>query len=690
MSYIPNTKDFDILYQQNTSVYIRILLLNKDLVVVDNLDGELLSDSYNIEAESDIRRTFDLTLFVKDSSFLISKDTKIWLDKYISIMVGYKYNRTGELKYYKMGTFLFNEIGYQYDNSTKELTLSCVDLMSNFTGLRNGQVMGLTTEIPEGSDIRNAIIDTLTNLGNYNKYRIDSRVSTDINNLFNINASANVFKNCSVSDDVLNINIQSGQKEAYIEYYTILNIKKDTFYTLNFNSDKTNSSVYILIKINGIKNNEDFSQEVKGNKGENIVSFKIDKDFENIKNIVIGFATFDNNTVYSATYSNIVLYEGNFTLENIPKYVKYDTNQIVPYDLKFSAGSTVYDILNTLNEINAGWEMFFDIDNTFINQKIPTTIEDRYILDWNILNDFTISESLSTNFSDVKNSTRVWGKCIDADRVIEECTNKENVYEVTIDYLIPEGNDDIPFGTTIAIKININNLEDMKIKITDNKAAPTQAENDQIQYKKMDFTYPIVNDMDTPIEKDKLKKDTYYVFKYRSKKFYYVGQFQILYVVKEYNKLPLKEGQSKDEWIAEDKIKEGTENIKYIINSETPSARAMALAETESSFNPFAIDEIGEIRQVLSGGDYDLIYTDDLARQRAEYENWKSMRLNTNLTLELKTIPWLDVNQKIQYKSNVTNNIEEYIIKSINGSIMENIMTIEAVQFYPLYPFITE
>lgn len=535
MPYIPTQQDLDILHQHKVNLYIIINLLNTDLKTIDNLQGELISDTFTIDAESDIRRTFNLTLFVKDSSFYIDSSSKIWLDKYINIQIGVRDQRTKEVVYYNMGTYLFDEVGYKYDATTKTLTLSCVDLMANFTGLRNGQVMGLSTLIPVEDDqgnptiIRNAIVTVLEQQANYHNYRVNARLDSD------------------------------GNPET------------------------------------------------------------------------------------------------------------------LSHDLKFTAGATIYDILLELNEQDAGWEMFFDIDNTFVNQKIPTTEADPYVLDWETLNDLIISESIDTKFSEVKNSTRVWGKCLDADRFIETVTNSGAEYRGTLEYLVPEGNDDIPFGTTIAFTPNVNNSSNPTLKITDPKASPVVDSNGNVTYTTFSQAYPIVDAGDNAISAGKLVANTCYVLKYKAEKFYLQGQFQIVYVVKEYNKAPWQQGQE-SQWKAQDMANENTHNVKYIINPD----------------NPFAIDAIGEIRQVLEGGEYDKIYTDDLARQRAEYENWKAMRLNYELVLRMKPVLWLDVNQKIQYKSKVTGKIEEYIIKSIDGSSMSGEVSVKAIKFYPLYPFVVE
>lgn len=706
MGYTPKQDDIEILYQQKVNIYIKINLLDKTLKIIDNLQGELIENDYTIDAESDIRRTFNLTMFVKDSSFLIGKNTKIWIDKYIEIQIGLKNQRTEEIFYYPMGIYLFNEIGYEYNPTTKNLSLSCVDLMAQFTGLRNGQVMGLTTEIPEGSDIRNSIIKTITQLGNYTKYRVDSREKKrdGIINLFDIENSNNNLYNCSLQKiDYQTYNIVASippdETYASVKYYNTIDFKQGKTYTFSFITESNISNSKIELIIFGKRTDENTYQSITSKNGDSILTFTIDNEFTKIEYFDIRIANIpiketDNEdealTNTEIVYENILIYEGSYNKDNLPEYVSYNREQIVPYDLTFTTGSTVYDILTKLNDLESGWEMFFDTDGTFINQKIPTTENDSYVLDWETIERLVISESMESNFSDVKNSTRVWGKCLDADRTVEEVVTNENEYEITLDYLIPSGNEDIPYGTLIALKVNTNNVEDMKIKVTDNKANP-QVNNGETTYTKFEASYPIVDSGDISILPDSMIKGNYYVVKYRSKKFYLIGQFQVVYVVKEYNILPLKEGQSKEEWIKEDKEKEGTENVKYIINSESENiTEDMTEEEIKSLYNPFAIDEIGEIRQVLSGGDYENIYTDDLARQRAEYENWKSMRLNITLTLEMKPVLWLDVNQKIQYKSKITGEIEEYIIKSINGSTTSGTMTINATKFYPLYPFVVE
>ena len=102
--------------------------------------------------------------------------------------------------------------------------------------------------------------------------------------------------------------------------------------------------------------------------------------------------------------------------------------------------------------------------------------------------------------------------------------------------------------------------------------------------------------------------------------------------------------------------------------------------------SPFNIKNLGyEICNMLQGGEYEKIYTDDLAKKRAEYEIYLATNLNDNINLELINIPWLDVNCKIEYTSRNFNTTSSYIIKSISGSSSEATMNISMIKFYDDY-----
>ena len=68
MAYIVEQRDIEILRQSSRNLYLKLELLNHDFKVIDSLEGNLISDSLSIDAESDIRRTYSCELFVKPST----------------------------------------------------------------------------------------------------------------------------------------------------------------------------------------------------------------------------------------------------------------------------------------------------------------------------------------------------------------------------------------------------------------------------------------------------------------------------------------------------------------------------------------------------------------------------------------------------------------------------------------------
>lgn len=105
--------------------------------------------------------------------------------------------------------------------------------------------------------------------------------------------------------------------------------------------------------------------------------------------------------------------------------------------------------------------------------------------------------------------------------------------------------------------------------------------------------------------------------------------------------------------------------------------------------SPFYINgTVGQIREVLCGGDYDNIMSDELALDRAKIEIYWKCRLNDSLTLNVIPIPWIDVNIVVSHapKDGVAQN--RYIVKSYSveyGDVSAN-MSITMISFYPYYP----
>lgn len=173
--------DLQILKQKNTALYLKIQILSLEsgqYKVDDEISGSLMDLSIDVDADSDLRRSCNLTLIAVDDKFNAEPGSNVWLDKYIKILVGYNNILTGEIQWYNQGIFMVNAPSWTYDATTNSLSLQGLDLMAKMTGLRNGYLPGVPTLIPEGSNVRDAIIATIK-LAGFEQYVVEECKNVD-------------------------------------------------------------------------------------------------------------------------------------------------------------------------------------------------------------------------------------------------------------------------------------------------------------------------------------------------------------------------------------------------------------------------------------------------------------------------------------------------------------------------------
>jgi hypothetical protein len=148
--------------QPHRELYYKINLLNYQMQIVDDISGTVLSDSWTISANSDVRRSGTITLVPDDEqAYKIQAGSKIWLDKYVQVYIGIKNNATDEIIYNNMGIYLINNPSKVFDSTNNQITLQLVDLMAKLTGLRNGNLWGYEYQLLEGQYVRDIIRDIL-------------------------------------------------------------------------------------------------------------------------------------------------------------------------------------------------------------------------------------------------------------------------------------------------------------------------------------------------------------------------------------------------------------------------------------------------------------------------------------------------------------------------------------------------
>ena len=102
--------------------------------------------------------------------------------------------------------------------------------------------------------------------------------------------------------------------------------------------------------------------------------------------------------------------------------------------------------------------------------------------------------------------------------------------------------------------------------------------------------------------------------------------------------------------------------------------------------DPIGSSSVGRIRIVLYGGEYDNIYSDDLAKKRADFEIYQRSRLNDSISMETIPIPWMDANIVVSHRFGQKQEPSKYIVKSFSVDYATGgTMTINAISWYPYY-----
>lgn len=707
--YKPTQEDLELLFQQGVNEKVKIELLDSNFKTIATLQNALISDSCSVDSDSDIRRTYEGNFYVKDPSFFIGESKKIWTDKYIRVWRGKKNDKTNQIVWYNMGIYLFNDTSYSYNETTKQLTISCVDMMSNLNNTFSGQITGAVTfEIPCEQTVSEIVEKTgnVVTCSNDGVSVAKTKVSIGSEFSFSLTPKQRCYW---CGDELRRIELCIKGLEIYDKNGNVIDLDTtklrlsidDIVQTLKPSNDNYSEVFQIdKSKINktisiGFLQNISFTEirirfyyddkrEIDNSIGVGSSlrwSFCDSKYYKSclpigtnisgnssrkiIHNDEVNTLTIDttkravNDTITKPTswYSSIT--DTIKELGKVNDYIVEYTDETIPYDLEFSTGATTYDILKELVDLMVSWEMFFDVNGILHIQPTPTLYEDDILLSAEYVSPLVISETNKDSFSNVRNITEVWGMAIDASYYTDKCEVTNDGYIATFDDLVFTDEVRISNNTIIAIKINETNIKNPKLIV---KGMYVDVTTESSEYKETE-AMPIVTSSGDVLEENILQPNTSYCFKYYKGKFYYLGQFQVHGMCIETEKEPSIEEKELN------KEKYNCENIYYSVEPNSP----------------YCIEKIGERIQVLSGDDYENIYSDELAVERAKWENWKKTRRQETISLEMIDIPWLDVNCKIEYKSYIDGETHQYIVKSISSSTSEGTMSVELMRFYPLY-----
>lgn len=189
MAEIITQEDLALVLSQSAAAQtmkLKIEVLDAGQKIIGILESDLTGGSMSINGESDIRRTagFVVQPTIREK-IKLTENSLLWLNKDIRLFIGLFSRRTGQYRYYPLGTYLYENASGTYDAVSDSLSVNCADFMKKLDGTKNGQLGALlmrypayeenaaTGEVIRYNIIRDAVIETLENLAHITSHRID-------------------------------------------------------------------------------------------------------------------------------------------------------------------------------------------------------------------------------------------------------------------------------------------------------------------------------------------------------------------------------------------------------------------------------------------------------------------------------------------------------------------------------------
>ena len=650
-------EDYNVLKQQYIKKYIRLELLDFQYNIVDELSGNMTKCSINVDSNSDLRRSCDLGFVVTTSTFDIKAGSKLWLDKFVRPYVGYENMRTGEIQWYNQGIYLVNNPQWSYNASTNEISMQALDLMSKLTGLRNGNLEGIPTKIAKDENVREAIIKTIE-LGGFTKY---------------------ICEECKTKDGTIvpvpyDIEIDVGGT-----IYDILTGLRDIM-----------PNYQIYFDINGVFHYEpiplayDDPVLIDDDLFNNVlISENINTDFESVKNYVEVLGHTWDVDYYSPSESTTVS-GGTITPTFADlKELQNDT----------AVGITLPSDITNVDKITIdflGNNDVVDIDNEPVKSLSKDT-------EWIFQCVAGEKGKLPSTYRKLEYIQSSGKQYIDTGVIVKDIT------EIKVDFqavTILSGENQyasswVDYSNHIQIGISGNTFIDsggVTYSQTSSVTARTQAVGVPLGAVNLHL-YLFAQSEGTG------------ALHYSSGRIFSCQITTADGLVRNFVPCKNPDGVIGMYDVVNDKFYQNSGSDTFIAGTDLGPGdgalpfwrfmghqQAQATSYDNNPSSPFYVGDpigsssVGRIRIVLYGGEYDNIYSADLAKQRADFEIYQRSRLNDSISMETIPIPWMDANIVISHRFGQKQEPSKYIVKSFSVDYATGgTMTINAITWYPYY-----
>lgn len=650
-------EDYNVLKQQYIKKYIRLELLDFQYNIVDELSGNMTKCSINVDSNSDLRRSCDLGFVVTTSTFDIKAGSKLWLDKFVRPYVGYENMRTGEIQWYNQGIYLVNNPQWSYNASTNEISMQALDLMSKLTGLRNGNLEGIPTKIAKDENVREAIIKTIE-LGGFTKY---------------------ICEECKTKDGTIvpvpyDIEIDVGGT-----IYDILTGLRDIM-----------PNYQIYFDINGVFHYEP-----------------------------IPLAYDDPVLIDDDLFNNVLISENiNTDFESVKNYVEvlghtWDVDYYSPSESTTVSGGTITPTFADLKALE---------DGTAVGITLPSDITNVDKITINFLGSNDVVDIDDKPIKELSKDTEWIFQCVAGEKGKLPSTYRK------LEYIQSSGKQYIDTGVIVKditeIKVDFQAVTilsgenqyasswvDYSNHIQIGISGNTFIDSGGVTYSQTSSVTARTQAVGVPLGTVNLhlylfaQSESTGALHYSSGRIFSCQITTADGLVRNFVPCKNPDGVIGMYDVVNDKFYQNSGSDTFIAGTDLGPGdgalpfwrfmghqQAQATSYDDNPSSPFYVGDpigsssVGRIRIVLYGGEYDNIYSDDLAKQRADFEIYQRSRLNDSISMETIPIPWMDANIVISHRFGQKQEPSKYIVKSFSVDYATGgTMTINAITWYPYY-----
>lgn len=154
MKYNITQYDKDLLLQGEIQYKYRLLVIDKNKSIIDELTSLQTMGSYSIDSDSDIRRTTSFIMYLDNSykDYSVEKKLYEWIGYNFELQIGIYSIRDDDYKWFDCGYYLITEGNTSYNATENSIITSLSDWYTKLNGTRNGQIGGAPTIVIPNAD----------------------------------------------------------------------------------------------------------------------------------------------------------------------------------------------------------------------------------------------------------------------------------------------------------------------------------------------------------------------------------------------------------------------------------------------------------------------------------------------------------------------------------------------------------